>query len=54
METVNKSKKSQGSQSLLAALDRGIDDMEAGRELPRTEALRKVSELRDIRRRARA
>lgn len=54
METVNKSQKIQDSQSLLAALDRGIDDMEAGRELPRKEALEKVSELRDIRRRARA
>ena len=54
METVNKDKKIKDSQSLLNALDRGIDDMEAGRELPLKEALGKVSELRDIIRRARA
>lgn len=39
---------------LLQMLDRGIDDMEAGRELPLDEAFSKITELRDIRRNARA
>lgn len=39
---------------LLQMLDRGIDDMEAGRELPFDEAFQKITELRDIRRNARA
>lgn len=39
---------------LLQILDRGIDDMEAGRELPLDEAFQKISDLRDIRRNARA
>ena len=39
---------------LLQMLDRGIDDMEAGRELPLDEAFHKITELRDIRRNARA
>lgn len=39
---------------LLQMLDRGIDDMEAGRELPIDEAFQKITELRDIRRNARA
>ena len=34
-------------------LDRGIDDMEAGRELPLEDAFRKITELRDARRNAR-
>lgn len=38
---------------LLQMLDRGIDDMEAGRELPFDEAFQKITELRDIRRGAR-
>ena len=37
---------------LLKMLDRGIDDMEAGRELPLTEAFVKISELRNRRRNA--
>ncbi len=40
--------------NLFRILDRGIDDMEAGHELPLDEAFQKVSELRDSRRRARA
>ena len=32
------------------ALDRGIDDMEAGRELPLDEAMKKITELRNVRR----
>ena len=38
---------------ILRMLDRGIDDMEAGRELPLKDAFQKISELRDIRRNAR-
>ena len=34
-------------------MDRGIDDMETGHELPLDEAFQKISELRDSRRRAR-
>lgn len=34
-------------------LDRGIDDMEAGRELPLNDAFRKITELREARRNAR-
>ena len=34
-------------------LDRGIDDMEAGRELPVQEAFQKINELRTVRRNAR-
>lgn len=37
----------------LQMLDRGIDDMEAGRELPLDEAFQKITELRGIRRNAR-
>ena len=33
--------------NILRMLDRGIDDMEAGRELPLEEAFRKITELRD-------
>lgn len=40
--------------NLQNALDRGIDDMEAGRELPLDEAMEKITELRNIRRNARA
>ena len=40
--------------NLQNALDRGIDDMEAGRELPLDEAMGKITELRNIRRNARA
>ena len=34
-------------------LDRAIDDMEAGRELPVQEAFQKINELRTVRRNAR-
>ncbi len=44
----------QGDENLMRALDRGIDDMEAGRELPLDEAFHKITELRDKRRNARA
>ena len=39
-------------EKLLKMLDMGIDDMEAGRELPLTEAFVKITELRDRRRNA--
>ncbi|MCM1431459.1 MAG: hypothetical protein NC180_08510 [Muribaculaceae bacterium] len=38
--------------NLFQMLDKGIDDMEAGRELPLDEAFQKITELRDIRRNA--
>ena len=44
----------QKDDALLQILDRGIDDMEAGRELPLDEAFQKITDLRDIRRNARA
>ena len=45
----------QDSETMLyRALDRGIDDMEAGRELPLEEAFDKITELRNVRRNARA
>lgn len=34
--------------NLQNALDRGIDDMEAGRELPLDEAMEKITELRNV------
>ena len=39
--------------NILRMLDRGIDDMEAGRELHLEEAFRKITALRDVRRNAR-
>lgn len=39
--------------NFLRMLDRGIDDMEAGRELSLEEAFQKINELRSIRRDAR-
>lgn len=44
----------QGNEYLMKMLDRGIDDMEAGRELPLDESFQKIRELRDKRRNARA
>ena len=41
------------NKNLRSALDRGIDDMEAGRELPLDKAMKKITELRNIRRDAR-
>lgn len=38
---------------VLGMLDRGIDDMEAKRELPIEDAFQKITELRDIRKNAR-
>lgn len=35
---------------ILPMLDRGMDDMEAGRELPLEEAFQKIGELRKFRR----
>ena len=40
--------KSQENNHLLRMLDRGIDDMEAGRELPLEDAFRKITELRTV------
>lgn len=41
------------NEHFLRMLDRGIDDMEAGRELSLDEAFKKIMELRDARRNAR-
>lgn len=41
------------NENLRSALDRGIDDMEAGRELPLDKAMKIITELRNIRRDAR-
>lgn len=38
------------NESYLRMLDTGIDDMEAGRELPLDDAFKKITELRDARR----
>ncbi len=44
----------QDDDKLLGMLDRGIDDMESGRELPLEDAFRKITDLREARRIARA
>lgn len=44
----------QDRETLFRMLDRGIDDMEAKRELPLEEAFDKITELRNMRRNARA
>lgn len=43
----------QDNKELFRMLDRGIDDMESGRELPLEEAFEKITELRNVRRNAR-
>lgn len=55
MKTVLKqtyTKDKQKKMNFFSMLDRGIDDMEAGRELPLEEAFQKIGELRNTRRRA--
>ena len=52
MKTVSKqnlTKDKQTQMNFFRMLDRGIDDMEAGRELPLEEAFQKISELRNTR-----
>ena len=51
---INQADTQQDHEALLRMLDRGIDDMEAGREMPIEEAFEKITELRDMRRNARA
>lgn len=41
-------------ENIFRLLDRGIDDMEAGRELPAEEAFEMITELRTARRNERA
>lgn len=50
---INKANTQQDNEELLRMLDRGIDDMEAGREMPVEEAFDKITELRNVRRNAR-
>ena len=45
-KTIPTPDKSQENNHLLRILDRGIGDMEAGRELPLEDAFRKITELR--------
>lgn len=52
--TNRKKDTSQRDEYLTRMLDRGIDDMEAGKELPLDEAFQKIRELRDNRRSERA
>lgn len=52
-EVAKKENDRQEENDILHMLDRGIDDMEADRELPLEEAFQKISELRKIRRNAR-
>lgn len=52
LKEINKQEKK--DRELLHILDRGIDDMEAGRELPLEEAFQKINQLRTVRRNARA
>lgn len=47
-----KDKETTNYDRLLKMLNRGIDDIEAGRELPLTEAFVKITELRNRRRNA--
>ena len=49
-----KTNENQNNEALFRMLDRGIDDMEAGRELPLEEAFQKITELRNLRRNAKA
>lgn len=51
---INQADTQQDHEALLRMLDRGIDDMEAGKEMPLEEAFEKVTELRNMRRNARA
>lgn len=51
---INQADTQQDQEALLRMLDRGIDDMEAGREMPIEEAFEKITELRNMRRNARA
>lgn len=50
---LNLYKTQQKNDTLLQMLDKGIDDMEAGRELPIDEAFDKITELRNYYRKAR-
>lgn len=46
--------KEENRNELFRMLDRGIDDMEAGRELPLDEAFEMIKKLRKVRRNERA
>ena len=49
----NLSSESKAVRNVIKMLDKGIDDMETGRELPLNEAFQQVKEMRSIRRDAR-
>lgn len=50
----NQSSNNKNKSNYFSVLDRGIDDMEAGRELPLEGAFQVISDFRDSRRRARS
>lgn len=50
--SLNSANTQQKNDALLRMLDKGIDDMEAGREMPVEKAFEKITELRDRRRNA--
>lgn len=54
MKLKETNKQEKENRELFHILDRGIDDMEAGRELPLEEAFQKINQLRTVRRNARA
>lgn len=49
----NQSNNKKNKSNYFSVLGRGIDDMEAGRELPLEDAFKMISDLRDARRCAR-
>ena len=50
---VNQADTQQDGEALLRMLGRGIDDMEAGREIPVEQAFKKITELRYMNRKGR-
>ncbi|MFG6331876.1 MAG: hypothetical protein K1W28_08660 [Lachnospiraceae bacterium] len=53
LKKLSSSDRKQENRHLFRMLDRGIDDMEADRELPLEDAFQKITELRKTRRHAR-
>ena len=51
---INQADTQQDNEALFIMLDRGIDDMEAGRETPVEEAFEKITELRYMYRKGRS
>ena len=51
--SINQINTQQDNETLFRMLHRGVDDIEAGREMPIEEAFEKITELRNIGRNAR-